>query len=126
MYVCVYIYIYIYNPLKSRFPVRGLAAVEALLQEATSEARAAVGPLRIVFGPRSFAVQLGGAFVWSRWNLHAWCSGGRVAQRTNVSDDTCSPIKSHHPVSDVYWVFITGGCSGRGVQWMGVILYNIN
>ena len=22
------------------------------------------------------------------------------------------------------WVFITGGCSGRGVQWMGVVLYN--
>ena len=23
-----------------------------------------------------------------------------------------------------YWVFIKGGCSGRGVQWMGVALYN--
>ena len=22
------------------------------------------------------------------------------------------------------WVFITGGCSGRGVQWMGVVLYD--
>ena len=22
------------------------------------------------------------------------------------------------------WVFITGGCSGRGVQWLGVVLYN--
>ena len=22
------------------------------------------------------------------------------------------------------WVFIKGGCSGRGVQWMGVVLYN--
>ena len=22
------------------------------------------------------------------------------------------------------WVFITGGCSGRGVQWMGAVLYN--
>ena len=22
------------------------------------------------------------------------------------------------------WVFITGGCSGRGVQWIGVALYN--
>ena len=22
------------------------------------------------------------------------------------------------------WVFITGGCSGRGVQWMGVVLYS--
>ena len=22
------------------------------------------------------------------------------------------------------WVFITGGCSGMGVQWMGVVLYN--
>ena len=22
------------------------------------------------------------------------------------------------------WVFITGGCSGRGVQWMGVVSYN--
>ena len=21
------------------------------------------------------------------------------------------------------WVFVTGGCSGRGVQWMGVVLY---
>ena len=21
------------------------------------------------------------------------------------------------------WVFITGGCSGRGVQWIGVVLY---
>ena len=24
------------------------------------------------------------------------------------------------------WVFITGGCSGRGVQWMGVVLCNRN
>ena len=24
----------------------------------------------------------------------------------------------------IVWVFITGGCSGRGVQWMGVRLYN--
>ena len=23
-----------------------------------------------------------------------------------------------------YWVFITGGCSGRGVQWMGFALCN--
>ena len=23
-----------------------------------------------------------------------------------------------------YWVFITGGCSGRVVQWMGVVLYH--
>ena len=22
------------------------------------------------------------------------------------------------------WVFIKGGCSGRRVQWMGVVLYN--
>ena len=22
------------------------------------------------------------------------------------------------------WVSITGGCSGRGVQWMEVVLYN--
>ena len=22
------------------------------------------------------------------------------------------------------WIFITGGCSGRGVQWIGVTLYN--
>ena len=22
------------------------------------------------------------------------------------------------------WVFITGGCSGKGVQWMGVVLYD--
>ena len=22
------------------------------------------------------------------------------------------------------WVFITGGCSGRGVQWIGVVLYS--
>ena len=23
-----------------------------------------------------------------------------------------------------YWVFITGGCSGRRVQWIGVVLCN--
>ena len=23
-----------------------------------------------------------------------------------------------------HWVLITGGCSGRGVQWMGVALHN--
>ena len=22
------------------------------------------------------------------------------------------------------WVFIRGGCSGRGVQWMGVVLHS--
>ena len=27
-------------------------------------------------------------------------------------------------ISTCLWVFITGGCSGRGVQWMGVVLYN--
>ena len=25
---------------------------------------------------------------------------------------------------DQSWVFITGGYSGRGVQWMGVVLYH--
>ena len=25
---------------------------------------------------------------------------------------------------EVAWVFITGGCSGRGVQLMGVVLYS--
>ena len=24
----------------------------------------------------------------------------------------------------VPWIFITGGCSRRGAQWMGVVLYN--
>ena len=28
------------------------------------------------------------------------------------------------PRTIVFWVFITGGCSGRGVQWMGVVLCN--
>ena len=23
-----------------------------------------------------------------------------------------------------FWIFIRGGCSGWGVQWMGVVLYN--
>ena len=26
--------------------------------------------------------------------------------------------------SPTNWVLITGGCSGRGVQWIGVVLYN--
>ena len=30
-----------------------------------------------------------------------------------------------HPVeSQLFWVFIKGGCIRRGVQWMGVVLYN--
>ena len=31
---------------------------------------------------------------------------------------------SRAPQLRVDWVFIKGGCSGRGVQWMGVVLYN--
>ena len=27
-------------------------------------------------------------------------------------------------ISRMSWVFITGGCSGRGVQGMGVVLYS--
>ena len=27
-------------------------------------------------------------------------------------------------ISWLAWVFIKGGCSRRGVQWMGVVLYN--
>ena len=46
-------------------------------------------------------------------------STGRVgAGRTGPSPDGCkSGFESK-------WVFITGGCSGRGVQWMGVVVYN--
>ena len=29
-------------------------------------------------------------------------------------------VETHWP----NWVFITGGCSGRGMQWIGVVLYN--
>ena len=31
--------------------------------------------------------------------------------------------KSRRPIR-IYWGFITGGCSGRGVQWMGEVLYS--
>ena len=27
-------------------------------------------------------------------------------------------------VNKIVWVFIKGGCSRRGVQWMGAVLYN--
>ena len=29
-----------------------------------------------------------------------------------------------HATSPPAWVFITGGCSRRGVQWMGVVLHS--
>ena len=38
----------------------------------------------------------------------------RVRLRTGFAD---TPIIFHG-----FWVFITGGCSGRGVRWMGVVL----
>ena len=31
---------------------------------------------------------------------------------------------SKHKHEEHIWVFITGGCSGRGMQQMGVVLYN--
>ena len=33
-------------------------------------------------------------------------------------------IYIHTYIYKVGWVFIKGGCSGRGVQWIGVVLYN--
>ena len=42
--------------------------------------------------------------------------------RTNkVLDATVDPVNW---IPRHEWVFITGGCSGRGLQWMGVVLYN--
>ena len=34
------------------------------------------------------------------------------------------PYAPHTTVSLFYWVLIKGGCSRRGVQWMGVVSYN--
>ena len=37
---------------------------------------------------------------------------------------TLGPALGSEQQTQWTWVFITGGCSGRGVQWMGVVLYN--
>ena len=42
--------------------------------------------------------------------IYVWISSGVL-----VAD-----VESHR----LAWVFITGGCRGRGVQWMEVALYN--
>ena len=42
-----------------------------------------------------------------------------------VTEHICPFVKHHCNTTTHVWVFITGGCSGRGVQWMGVVLYNI-
>ena len=34
------------------------------------------------------------------------------------------PARIRYESTAHLWVFITGGCSGRGVQWMGVVLYS--
>ena len=34
------------------------------------------------------------------------------------------PAKAPPAPGDGYWIFIKGGCSGRGVQWIGVVLHN--
>ena len=36
----------------------------------------------------------------------------------------CEGFISWHQQPRMQWVFIKGGCSGRGVQWMGVVLDN--
>ena len=43
-----------------------------------------------------------------------WAAGQRLAEKEESSRG-----------GDSGWVFITGGCSGRGVQWMGVVWYYI-
>ena len=45
-----------------------------------------------------------------------------VVRRTAVCRDASGESKNLLETPD--WVFITGGCSGRGVQRMGVVLYN--
>ena len=40
------------------------------------------------------------------------------ARRKQCQDAAARNAGSFH------WVLITGGCSGRGVQWIGVVLYN--
>ena len=36
------------------------------------------------------------------------------------AEELANMIAAFHP----NWVFIKGGCSRRGVQWMGVVLHN--
>ena len=47
-----------------------------------------------------------------------WC-----LRRLSIVQHLCNAKASrqNHPR---LWVFISGGCSGRGVQWIGVVSYN--
>ena len=48
---------------------------------------------------------------WNWWRDSDYLIGSRV-------EGFMQDVIKHH------WVFITGGCSGRMVQWMGVVLYD--
>ena len=48
----------------------------------------------------------------------------RLAGSANLSWSISVSWASSCASASLSWVFITGGCSGSGVQWMGVVLYN--
>ena len=50
---------------------------------------------------------------------YMFARGRRVPAGTTTQ---VSRTKGHEQLN--FWVFITGGCSGRGVQWIGVVLCN--
>ena len=57
--------------------------------------------------------------IQNQWVLGS--GRGRCAPGRRAGSAARSPAS---PRARTDWVFITGGCSGRGVQWIGVVLYN--
>ena len=49
---------------------------------------------------------------------------GLVAQEEDLVGLRLEQVRHHLGLYIDAWVFIKGGCSRRGVQWMGVVLYN--
>ena len=44
--------------------------------------------------------------------------------KTRTLQTSSASSGARRPCGSRSWVFITGGCSGRGVQWMGVVPCN--
>ena len=77
-----------------------------------------LGPKR----PKSWTAKLGisAAIIWIIIQLILIL----IAISTSIIVLSVVEVWHHALPCSCSWAFITGGCSGRGAQWMGVVLYN--
>ena len=133
VYVCMYIYIYIYilylgtiQSLRLRLLILAFVAfVSCVCSRGLLYVMYNRRPTHVMFNRRPWYVIFLGFVVFlfmlclivGRRGLQI----GRVLGRERAAQ---ARVLENHVGVACEWVFITGGCSRMGVQWMGVVLYD--